>query len=53
MAASEGGKEVVYIRAILQDFGFTHTDSTKLYDGPPTLSSLLLCTQFARVLDLY
>jgi hypothetical protein len=32
MAASEGGKEVVYIRAILQDFGFTHKGPTNLYE---------------------
>ena len=32
MAASEGGKEVVYIRDILQDFGFTQTDPTNLYE---------------------
>jgi len=32
MAASEGGKEVVYIRAILQDFGFTQTGPTNLYE---------------------
>jgi hypothetical protein len=32
MAASEGGKEVVYIRAILQDFGFTQKGPTNLYE---------------------
>ena len=32
MAASEGGKEVVYIRAILQDFGFSQQGPTNLYE---------------------
>ena len=32
MAASEGGKEVVYIRAILHDFGFTQMGPTDLYE---------------------
>ena len=32
MAASEGGKEVVYIRAILQDFGFTQHGPTDLFE---------------------
>ena len=32
MAASEGGKEVVYIRAILHDFGFTKMGPTDLYE---------------------
>ena len=32
MAASEGGKEVVYIRAILQDFGYSQQSPTNLYE---------------------
>jgi hypothetical protein len=32
MAASEGGKEVVYLRAILQDFGFNQKGPTNLYE---------------------
>jgi hypothetical protein len=32
MAASEGGKEVVYIRAILQDFGFAQHGPTDLLE---------------------
>ncbi len=32
MAASEGGKEVVYIRAILQDFGYSQQVPTNLYE---------------------
>ena len=31
MVASEGGKEVVYIRVILQDFGFSQQVPTNLY----------------------
>ncbi len=30
--ASEGGKEVVYLRAILQDFGFSQKGPTNLYE---------------------
>ena len=32
MVANEGGKEVVYMRDILQDFGFTQTGPTNLYE---------------------
>ncbi len=32
MAASEGGKKIVYIRAILQDFGITPKGSTNLHE---------------------
>ncbi len=32
MAASEGGKEVVYIRDILQDFGFAQHGPTDLFE---------------------
>ena len=32
MAASLGGQEVVYIRAILRDFGVTQTQPTLVYE---------------------
>ncbi len=32
MTANEDGKEVVYIRDILQDFGFSQQDPTNLYE---------------------
>ena len=32
MSASEGGKEVVYIRAILQDFGFAQHGPADLFE---------------------
>ena len=32
MAASEGGKEVVYIRAIVKDFGHPQQGNTEIYE---------------------
>jgi hypothetical protein len=46
MAASEGGKEVVYIRAILQDFGFTQKGSTNLYEDD--LAAVAMSTNQVR-----
>jgi len=46
MAASEGGKEVVHIRAILQDFGFTQQASTKLYED--NLAAVVMSTNPVR-----
>ncbi len=46
MAASEGGKEVVYIRAILQDFGFTQKGPTNLYED--NLAAVAMSTNPGR-----
>ena len=45
MAASEGGKEVVYIRAILQDFGYLQEDRTDIYEDN---LSAVMCTNPVR-----
>ena len=55
MAASEGGKEVVYIRAILQDFGFTQKGSTNLYEdnlAAVTMSTNAVRRKYSRHIDI-
>ena len=55
MTASEGGKEVVYIRAILQDFGFTQKGPTNLYED--NLAAVAMSTnpvprKYSRQMDI-
>ena len=45
MAASEGGKEVVHIRAILQDFGYLQEGCTNIYEDN---LSAVMCTNAVR-----
>ena len=56
MAASEGGKEVVYIRAILQDFGFTQHGPTDLFEDNladvVVMSINPVCRKYSRHIDI-
>jgi hypothetical protein len=55
MAASEGGKEVVYIRAILHDFGFNQMGSTDLYEdnlAVVTMSINPVHRKYSRHIDI-
>ena len=55
MTASEGGKEVVYIRAILQDFGFTQKGPTNLYEdnlAAVAMSTNPVRSKYSRHIDI-
>jgi hypothetical protein len=55
MAASEGGKEVVYIRAILQDFGFAQHGPTDLFEdnlAAVTMSINPVRRKYSRHIDI-
>ena len=45
MTASEGGKEVMHIRAILQDFGYFQEGCTDIYEDN---LSAVMCTNSIR-----
>jgi hypothetical protein len=56
MASSEGGKEVVYIRDILQDFGFTQKGPTNLYEDnleAVTMSINPVRRKYSRHIDIH
>ena len=56
MTANEGGKEVVYIRAILQDFGFTQKGPTNLYEdnlAAVAMSINPVRRKYSRYIDIH
>ncbi len=56
MTVSEGGYEVVYIRAILQDFGNTHKGCTDIYEdnlAAVAMSTNPVCRKYSRRIYIY
>ena len=56
IAASEDGKEVVYIRSIFQDFGFTQKGSTNLHEDDlvaVTMSTNPVHRKYSRHIDIH